>query len=175
MGNFFLEFNDLWTKGLSFRSQFGATMDYNENKSYSPKYFITPNQKNYFFFLLKNPHFIWVFKKYLNEPNIILIDGLYIKPELDLIRRYCFAYIHTHTLCGTAPSLVEMIISRRPIISYDIPQNRFSLNDQGLFFSSFSELSKIITKSDNFDIFIPDDKLCSRYNWNRIVMQFEET
>ncbi|WP_264563784.1 SusC/RagA family TonB-linked outer membrane protein [Flavobacterium sp. N3904] len=46
MGNFFLEFNDLWTKGLSFRSQFGTVMDYNENKSYSPEYFITPTQKN---------------------------------------------------------------------------------------------------------------------------------
>jgi TonB-linked SusC/RagA family outer membrane protein len=46
MGNFFLEFNDLWTKGLSFRSQFGATMDYNETKTYSPEYFITPTQKN---------------------------------------------------------------------------------------------------------------------------------
>jgi TonB-linked SusC/RagA family outer membrane protein len=46
MGNFFLEFNDLFTKGLSFRSQFGTTMDYNETKTYSPEYFITPTQKN---------------------------------------------------------------------------------------------------------------------------------
>ena len=46
MGNFYLQFDDLWTEGLSFRSQFGSIMDYNENKSYSPEYFITPTQKN---------------------------------------------------------------------------------------------------------------------------------
>jgi TonB-linked SusC/RagA family outer membrane protein len=46
MGNFYLQFDDLWTEGLSFRSQFGSSMDYNENKSYSPEYFITPTQKN---------------------------------------------------------------------------------------------------------------------------------
>jgi TonB-linked SusC/RagA family outer membrane protein len=46
MGNFYLQFDDLFVKGLSFRSQFGSIMDFNDNKSYSPKYYITPTQKN---------------------------------------------------------------------------------------------------------------------------------
>lgn len=46
MGNFYLQFDDLFVRGLSFRSQFGTIMDFNDNKSYSPKYFITPTQKN---------------------------------------------------------------------------------------------------------------------------------
>ena len=46
MGNFFLQLDDLFTKGLSFRSQYGVMMDFNDNKNYSPKYFITPTQKN---------------------------------------------------------------------------------------------------------------------------------
>jgi len=46
MGNFFFQVDDLFTKGLSFRSQFGTMMDFNDNKNYSPKYFITPTQKN---------------------------------------------------------------------------------------------------------------------------------
>ena len=46
MGNFYLQFDDLLVKGLSFRSQFGSIMDFNDNKSYSPKYYITPTQKN---------------------------------------------------------------------------------------------------------------------------------
>ncbi len=75
-----------------------------------------------------------VFNKYNRIPNIVLINGLYIKPELDLIRRKCKAYIHTHTLCGTAPSLVEMIIAQRPVISIDIPQNRFTLHDKAFFY-----------------------------------------
>jgi hypothetical protein len=113
--------------------------------------------------------------KYLNESNIILIDGLYNKFELDLVRRNCVSYIHTHTLCGTAPSLVEMVIARRPIISFDIPQNRFTLNGQGLFFTDFSELTKIVLQISDFNKFIPDDKLCDRYDWQSVVNQYENT
>jgi hypothetical protein len=116
-----------------------------------------------------------VFAKYKNESNIILIDGLYNKSELDLIRRNCLAYIHTHTLCGTAPSLIEMIICRRPIISFDIPQNRHSLDGQGLFFSSFSELTKIVTTGIDFSRFIPNEKLCQSYIWDGIVEKYERT
>ncbi|PKB17288.1 TonB-dependent receptor [Flavobacterium sp. 5] len=46
MGNFYLQFDDIFVKGLSFRSQFGSTLDFNEYKQYVPKYFITPTQKN---------------------------------------------------------------------------------------------------------------------------------
>ena len=46
MGNFYLQIDDLFTKGLSFRSQFGTILDFNDNKSYSPKYNVTATQKN---------------------------------------------------------------------------------------------------------------------------------
>lgn len=115
-----------------------------------------------------------VYNKFKNEKNIFLIDGLYNKSELDLIRRNCLAYIHTHTLCGTAPSLVEMIVCRRPIISFDIPQNRFTMDGQGLYFSDFIELRKILLESLNIDKYIISEKLCQRYNWKEIVNQYEK-
>ncbi len=46
MGNAYLQIDDLFTKGLSFRSQFGTQLDFDDQKTYSPKYFITPTQKN---------------------------------------------------------------------------------------------------------------------------------
>jgi hypothetical protein len=110
--------------------------------------------------------------KYSNIHNIVLIDGLYNKPELDLIRRKCKAYIHTHTLCGTAPSLVEMIIARRPVFSIDIPQNRYTLHNQGFFFSDFAEIHKI-HKSKNLDEFVPSYELCKLYAWEKIVSDYE--
>ena len=114
-----------------------------------------------------------VLKKYNAENNLILINGLYDKPELDLIRRKCKAYIHTHTLCGTAPSLVEMVISRRPIISFDNPQNRFTLNNQGIFFTSFDDLQIEIDSCKDFSEFIPSEDLCTKYNWKKIVASYE--
>ena len=114
-----------------------------------------------------------IIKKYTNYTNIILIDGLYNKPELDLIRRKCKAYIHTHTLCGTAPSLVEMIVSRKPILSIDIPQNRFTLKDQGCFYKDFQKLFSLLNSNESFDKFTTSKELSSNYSWENIVRQYE--
>lgn len=115
-----------------------------------------------------------VYDKFKTYKNITLINGLYFKPELDLIRRNCHSYIHTHTLCGTAPSLVEMIISRRPILSIDIPQNRYTLHDQAYFFSSFEELQKTIGKN-NLDVYIPQEEIAALYTWEKVVASYEST
>jgi len=114
-----------------------------------------------------------ILKKYNNYKNIILIDGLYNKQELDLVRRKCQAYIHTHTLCGTAPSLVEMIVSGRPILSIDIPQNRFTLEGEGYFYKNFKELHSFLNINDDFDKFIPNKELSSSYSWQNIVNDYE--
>lgn len=114
-----------------------------------------------------------VYSKYSNYSNITLINGLYFKPELDLIRRSCKAYIHTHTLCGTAPSLVEMIISRRPIISIDNPQNRFTLHNQAFFFKSFPEVQFLINETNDLSSYIPNMDICRLYYWDKIVSDYE--
>lgn len=114
-----------------------------------------------------------ILKKYNNYTNIILIDGLYIKQELDLVRRKCKAYIHTHTLCGTAPSLVEMIVCSKPILSIDIPQNRFTLEEEGFFYKDFQELYSFLNSNQNFDKFIPNKELSSSYSWQKIVNRYE--
>ena len=114
-----------------------------------------------------------ILKKYNNHTNIILIDGLYNKQELDLVRRKCKAYIHTHTLCGTAPSLVEMIVSGRPILSIDIPQNRFTLEEQGYFYKDFENLYSFLNSNKDFDKFITNKGLGSSYSWQKVVNQYE--
>lgn len=114
-----------------------------------------------------------VFEKYSSVPNLILINGLYNKQELDLVRRSCKAYIHTHTLCGTAPSLVEMIISTRPIISVDKPQNKFTLKNQGLFYKDFDQLNSYINTIDDFTEFTPKG-LSEEYSWDKIVKDYEQ-
>jgi glycosyltransferase involved in cell wall biosynthesis len=115
-----------------------------------------------------------VLNTYRNIENITLINGLYNKYELDLVRRKCKAYIHTHTLCGTAPSLVEMIMARRPIISVDIPQNRFTLENQGLFYNSFQNLNNLIQSEKDLEKYIPLSQLCEKYDWGLIVKQYED-
>jgi len=115
-----------------------------------------------------------ILEKYKNTENIIIINGLYVKPELDLIRRNCKAYIHTHTLCGTAPSLVEIIMAQRPVFSIDNPQNRFTLQNQGFFYSSFNEIYNLLNKKGDFFEYIPSKELCKLYDWKKIVNDYEK-
>lgn len=121
----------------------------------------------------KSEYGIKVYNKYKDFSNLILIDSLYKKPELDLIRRKCKAYIHTHKLCGTAPSLVEMIIAQVPIISFDNPQNRHTLNNQGFFFSSFESVKELLNSQLDYSGLIPSKDLIKKYNWNNIVSDYE--
>jgi len=114
-----------------------------------------------------------ILKKYSIFSNIFLIDGLYNKPILDLVRRKCLAYIHTHTTCGTAPSLVEMIIAEKPILSIDNPQNRFTLNNEGFFFNSFSKLTNLIESKSSFDSFFISTSTRSLYSWDTTVTSYE--
>lgn len=104
--------------------------------------------------------------------NIYLIDGLYEKPRLDAIRRSCFCYIHTQTLCGSAPSLIEMIVCEKPILSIDLPQNRFTLNSECQYFQSYEELRTRIC-SPGFDPDQPSSDLVNRYNWRTIALEYE--
>jgi len=115
-----------------------------------------------------------VFERYSNKGNLILINGLYEKSELDLVRRKCKAYIHTHTLCGTAPSLVEMIVSRRPIISVDVPPNRFTLDNSGIFFKSYDELKDILETNFDLEKAKPKSELIAKYSWQTVVNTYQE-
>lgn len=115
-----------------------------------------------------------VFDRYRNKGNLVLINGLYEKSELDLVRRKCKAYIHTHTLCGTAPSLVEMIVSRRPIISVDVPQNRFTLNNSGIYFKSYDELKDILETNFDLEKAKPKSELIAKYAWQTVVNTYQD-
>ena len=114
-----------------------------------------------------------VVNKYSKIDNITLIDGLYVKSELDLIRRNCKCYIHTHTTCGTAPSLVEMIVCKKPIISYDVPQNRNTLDNSGIYFKNFEELMDILESTNDFSRYVPNKKILKNYDWLNVVESYE--
>lgn len=117
--------------------------------------------------------------KYLNKyQNIILLPAIYVPEDLNIIRSNCNLYIHTHSLCGTAPSLVEAMSLNLPIISFDVPTNRSTTEGKALYFSSSDELSNIILNVDSNTLFDIKESMGaiarSRYNWNRISQLYKE-
>jgi glycosyltransferase involved in cell wall biosynthesis len=111
-------------------------------------------------------------------PNMILIPGIYDKHELNAVRSNAVAYIHSHSRCGTPPSLCEAMNLGLPIISFNAEVNHEVTQEHALFFSNALELKDIIENST-------EDKLQSiakeslavakkELTWKHIASQYIE-
>lgn len=127
--------------------------------------------------IISNWHISEYGKKLFDEnadkySNIILLKAIYDSKELDTIRSNASLYIHTHSLCGTAPSLVEAMSLNIPIISFDVPTNRFTTENRTLFFKDVSSLIQILKNLDNEKLLEIKNQMFEiskrRYVWKRI-------
>jgi len=113
--------------------------------------------------------------KYAGLPNIFLQDAVYDLTELNCIRSNSILYIHSHAQCGTAPSLVEAICLSLPIVSYDVPQNRETLQRNDFFFSSTIELIELINSIGENELSILNTNsknIKNDYTWNKVSKQY---
>lgn len=104
--------------------------------------------------------------------NIILLNAIYNQKELNTIRSNASLYLHTHSMCGTAPSLVEAMYLGLPVICFKVPTNLETTEHKSVYFESVPELVDILKKMDEATL----DRLKNdlneialrRYNWKRI-------
>lgn len=110
-------------------------------------------------------------------PNIILQDAVYNLDELNAIRSNGSIYFHTHSLCGTAPSLTEAMSLGLPVICFDVPTNRSTTEEKSLYFNDVSSLIKILhdLNEDTINQLGLNMKEIAerRYTWNRIVKLYK--
>jgi len=95
--------------------------------------------------------------------------------ELFSLRHYAKAYIHGHSVGGTNPSLLEAMYSDVPIISFDSPFNKITLNGKGCYFTNVNDLKNIIftiVKNGNNDNckFTIEEK--QNYNWDTVYKEY---
>jgi hypothetical protein len=116
--------------------------------------------------------------RFSGVPNIHLIDAIYDRPVLDLIRSRCHAYIHSHSYCGTAPSLVEAICLGLPLFCFDVATNRETTRGKALYFTNSSDLVDLVRSAgDNKldalrSIFI--EMGTTEYKWRDICNQYAD-
>ncbi|MFY8005535.1 MAG: DUF1972 domain-containing protein [Chitinophagaceae bacterium] len=117
-------------------------------------------------------------KKYSNHPNMILLDAIYNKEELDYVRGCGHIYIHSHSRCGTAPSLVEAMNLGNPIISYDVPTNRETTENKVPFFQDAKSLVNILENLNDEDIEANGKEMQKiareKYTWDIIAKEYKE-
>ena len=111
-------------------------------------------------------------EKYSNYSNIIMLDPIYNQKEIDVLRSNSYVYIHSHSQCGTAPSLVEAMNLDNAIISFDVATNRVTTNNKAFYFNDKKSLISIIenTSVDEIDENrkVMNEISKTLYTWNRI-------
>lgn len=111
-------------------------------------------------------------------PNMILIPGIYNKKELNAVRSNALAYIHSHSRCGTPPSLCEAMNLGLPIISYDMPVNHEVTREHALFFASPEELVSVVLSTSEAQLKEMAEKSTAlaqkEYTWKHIADQYAE-
>jgi len=115
-----------------------------------------------------------LYKTYINKyQNIILLNAIYDQSKLNVIRSNCELYIHSHSLCGTAPSLVEAMSLNLPVVAFDVPTNRSTTENKTLYFKNESDLVDLlngITNSKLQEIRVLMSEIAkNRYTWERIA------
>ena len=116
--------------------------------------------------------------KYSGCTNIILLDAIYDQEELDYLRSNSMIYIHTHSFCGTAPSLVEAMNLGLPVICFDVETNRFTTENQSEYFKDSDELSKLFLRMTENKLKINAEKMIQiarkKYTWSIITKKYAQ-
>lgn len=111
-------------------------------------------------------------------PNIFLFDAIYYINDLDVIRSNASLYIHTHSKCGTSPSLVEAMNYNLPVICFDVNTNRLATKQKSIYFDSEESLKHILNLLSSYrlkkleqDMSIIASKY---YRWTFISEKYEK-
>ena len=104
--------------------------------------------------------------------NIVLLDPIYDLGILRFIRERASVYVHGHSAGGTNPSLVEIMHFGCPVIAFDCAFNRFTTDDQALFFRDCDSLQRILQDIPKEDLLDVGERMrtlaTSRYTWDQI-------
>lgn len=115
--------------------------------------------------------------KYSGHPNMILLDAIYDIRELDYIRGNAYVYIHSHSRCGTAPSLVEAMNLGQAVLSFDVPTNRETTHNTARYFDSAESLISLLRQlnDDNTEALKEAAKAIAseEFTWEKISSEYK--
>ena len=114
--------------------------------------------------------------KYKKIPTIQILDAIYDLNILDQIRSNAFVYVHGHSVGGTNPSLVEAMSLGLPVIAYDVNFNKYTTENNCLYFKTEEELNSHISNPDKKLLIKIGDKMMKiakqKYKWCYIGQQY---
>lgn len=112
--------------------------------------------------------------QYEKFSNILMLDAVYDKELLYILRHNAAYYVHGHSAGGTNPALVEAMFFGRPILAYDVVYNRETTQNKANYFSDKEELIALMERAAHLDGAPLKDVAYERYQWKNIAEQYEE-
>jgi len=117
-------------------------------------------------------------EKYANSKNLILLDAIYDREKLDVLRSNCSLYIHGHSAGGTNPSLVEAMYLGLPIFAFASGYNEYTTENKAIYFDSRVSLSNLILARMKLDLVEMGKNLKQiadkSYRWKTIAEKYRE-
>lgn len=116
--------------------------------------------------------------KYENEKPLVLLDAIYDKSILDVLRSNCYLYVHGHSAGGTNPSLCEAMYLGLPILAFKNGYNENTTNFHARYFNDADELCQIVRtiSKEELDEMRPKLKMYAEehYRWEFIAHEYEK-
>ena len=114
---------------------------------------------------------------YNSDHRIRFMGPIYNQVVLNNLRYFSNLYFHGHSVGGTNPSLLEAMGASALICYHDNEFNHAIVGKDGIRFSDYLSLAKIITNSEktNYQNYIANnlDKISTIYSWENICNQYE--
>lgn len=117
-------------------------------------------------------------RKYEGRKNVILLEAIYDRQELDLLRSNCTIYVHGHSAGGTNPALVEAMHLALPVFAYASGYNENTTENQAIYFNDAEELRRLILNFRSVNLRQMGAKLKAiankSYRWEVVAERYKE-
>lgn len=125
-----------------------------------------------------NPYSQELKKRYLQFPNLFLLDPIYDQNKLNQLRSNCYLYVHGHSAGGTNPSLVEAMFSKLPVLAYSATYNKKTTQHKALYFDDETTLIALLENLKQEELDSISEQMSTialkDYTWKKVSNAYTE-
>ncbi len=116
-------------------------------------------------------------EEYSGKRSLMLLDAIYDREKLDVLRSNCAIYVHGHSAGGTNPSLVEAMYLGLPIVAFASGYNEYTTENKAFYFKDKNELTKFVEAYKLFNLNDVGNNLKQiadvKYRWKFVTNQYK--
>jgi glycosyltransferase involved in cell wall biosynthesis len=117
-------------------------------------------------------------EKYQDLKPLILLDAIYDRVILDVLRSNCYFYVHGHSAGGTNPSLCEAMYLGLPVFAFASGYNEETTHYKACYFENQEDLKEKILSIKDETLQRMGEELKTiadrQYRWNIVADQYKE-